>query len=371
MIYLDNAATTKPSPEVIADIEYCLSKLWGNPSSAHTFGYKSKLLIEESREKIAETINANPSDIIFTSGGTEANNLVMSNFKNRKRYISSIEHHSILNNKYSINDCTKIAVDNFGIITSKDLEKYLSKNTSNLKPFVSIMMTNNEIGTVQDVKKLAAITHKYGGIFHTDAVAAYSHQHIDVKDSDVDLMTVSGHKWGVPKGVGFLYKKSSINMTPLLVGGHQEKDMRAGTENVAYIYAMANQAQRLHKTQSYVKNLIFSETRNKLLEKIKDIPGFAINSNLLVTQPNILNFMIEGIDAQQLIALLDERGFCVSAGSACSSGDNFPSHVLLAIGKTTEQARSSLRVSLSFDTKMSDLSLFAQALKRCVQCLKY
>lgn len=362
MVYLDNAATTKPAAKVIDDVKECMEKFWGNPSSPHEIGHKAKIILEESREKIAATINADPDQIIFTSGGTEANNIVLQGMGTRYIYVSSIEHYSVLNK----NICSAIIpVNNAGIVASNYLNKILNENE-----LVSIMMTNNEIGTVQNIKGLAAVTHKHKSLFHTDAVAAYGHQIIDVKDLNIDFMTVSGHKWGVPKGVGFLYIKDKEDLFfPLEYGGHQEFTLRPGTENVAYIYAMANRAKELYDSKSYTYNLIFSDMRTRLIEELQYIKGFNMNSPVK-GQPNILNFRIDGIDSQQLIAMLDDRGFCVSAGSACTSGSAAPSHVLRAIGLTKEQAKSSVRVSFDFDTKLHDLILFAEAVKRCVSALR-
>lgn len=362
MVYLDNAATTKPAAKVIDDVKECMEKFWGNPSSPHKIGHKAKMILEESREKIAATINAKPKQIIFTSGGTEANNIVLRGMP-INIYVSSIEHHSVLNDHiFSM----EIPVNNSGIIKPKYLNKILDDSE-----LVSIMMTNNELGTVQNIKKLVAVTHEHKGLFHTDAVAAYGHQMIDVKDLDVDFMSVSGHKWGAPKGVGFLYAKNKSHLLDRLeYGGQQEFGLRPGTENVAYIYAMANRAKELCDSKSYTYNLIFSDMRTRLIEELQYINGFNMNSPVK-GQPNILNFRIDGIDSQQLIAMLDERGFCVSAGSACTSGLATPSHVLRAIGLTEEQAKSSIRVSFDFDTKLHDLILFAEAVKRCVSALRY
>lgn len=362
MIYLDSAATTKPAVKVIDEVKECMTNIWGNPSSPHVIGRRAKMILEESREKIAATINADPDQIIFTSGGTEANNIVLQGI-GRYIYVSSIEHHSILNEDIC---STKIPVNKSGIVISKFLEETLDNDG-----LVSIMMTNNEIGTVQNIKELAEITHEHKGLFHTDAVAAYGHQLIDVKYLDIDFMTVSGHKWGAPKGVGFLYvKKKEDLFFPLEYGGKQEFRLRPGTENAAYIYAMANRAKELYDSKSYAYNWVFSDMRTRLIEELQYVNGFNMNSPVK-GQPNILNFRIDGIDSQQLIAMLDERGFCVSAGSACTSGLATPSHVLRAIGLTEEQAKSSIRVSFDFDTKLHDLILFAEAVKRCVSALRY
>lgn len=375
MIYLDNAATTKPTGRVIHDMEQCMKMYmcWGNPSSAHGYGHKARMIVEESREKIAKTINAEPEEIIFTSGGTEANNLAIQGTLSRYAGInhfvtSAIEHPSVKelagrNNIYCI-----LPVDENGIVSQLSLlNAIVHKGCS--YPLASIMMTNNEIGTIQDIKKLTSIVHGYSGIFHTDAVQAYGHVPIDVKELGIDLMSVSAHKWNGPKGVGFLYKKKDLEINPLLYGGHQENGMRAGTENVPAIYAMAKQAEFIYENElwnnhAYLKSFLTIALKNA----IRDVK---INSaSDAFSQPNIISITIPGVNAQQLIALLSLREIYVSAGSACSSGDEKPSHVLKAIGLSDDEANSTIRVSLGYFTTEGDLQIFVKELKNCVDVLK-
>lgn len=375
MIYLDNAATTKPTDRVIHDMERCMKMYmcWGNPSSAHGLGHKGRTIVEKSREVIAKTINAEPEEIIFTSGGTEANNLAiqgtLSRYASINHFITSaIEHPSVKelagrNNIYRI-----LPVDENGIVSQLSLlNAIVHKGCS--YPLVSIMMTNNEIGTIQDIKSLSSIVHTYGGIFHTDAVQAYGHIPIDVKELGIDLMSVSAHKWNGPKGVGFLYKKKDLEINPLLYGGHQENGMRAGTENVPAIYAMARRAEYIYENElwnnhAFLKSFLTTTLKNTIHNvKINSAPD-------AFSQPNIISITIPGVNAQQLIALLSLREIYVSAGSACSSGDEKPSHVLKAIGLSDDEANSTIRVSLGYFTTQGDLQIFVKELKNCVDILK-
>lgn len=367
MIYFDNAATTQVSKEVINDIISGLTRFWGNPSSPYETGRQCKNVIEHAREQIASTINASPEEIIFTSGGTEANNMVIYGACKPHLFTPATEHHSVLKSFYhkELLSLEYIPVDRNGVI---DLEQYKSLSFSN--HLVSVAMVNNETGTIQDIKKLAEIAHNGGGLFHTDAVQAYSHQLIDVKDLDIDFMSVSGHKWGCPKGIGFLYIKKGMQLSPLICGGSQESNLRAGTENTAYIYAMGKQAKRVIKNQP-VDECFFAELRNYFVYLLNNASFEAkINCDLNCTQPNILNFRIEGIDAQQLVSLLDEREVCVGTGSACSSGENKPSHVLKAIGLSDEEAESSIRISFAHCNTKEELFHFITRLERCVQILQ-
>ena len=375
MIYLDNAATTKPTSKVTDDMELCMKMYmcWGNPSSAHGLGHKARMIIEESRERIAKTINAEPEEIIFTSGGTEANNLaiqgILSQHKNINHFIiSAIEHPSIKelagkNNVYHI-----LPVDGGGMVSQLSLLNAIT-NKGFSYPLTSVMMTNNEIGTTQDIKTLASIVHYYDGIFHTDAVQAYGHIPIDVKELGIDLMSVSAHKWNGPKGVGFLYKKKDLEINPLLYGGHQENGMRAGTENVPAIYAMAKQAELIYENKLWnnharLKSFLTIALKNTIRDvKINSAPD-------AFSQPNIISITIPGVNAQQLIALLSLKEIYVSAGSACSSGDENPSHVLKAIGLSDDEANSTIRVSLGYFTTQGDLQIFVKELKNCVDILK-
>ena len=375
MIYLDNAATTKPTGRVIHDMERCMKMYmcWGNPSSAHGHGHKARIIVEESREKIAKTINAEPEEIIFTSGGTEANNLAIQGTLSRYAGInhfvtSAIEHPSVKelagrNNIYRI-----LPVDENGIVSQLNLLNAIAHKGCSY-PLASIMMTNNEIGTIQDIKSLSSIVHTYGGIFHTDAVQAYGHVPIDVKELGIDLMSVSAHKWNGPKGVGFLYKKKDLEINPLLYGGHQENGMRAGTENVPAIYAMAKQAELIYENELWnnhacLKSFLTITLKNTIHNvKINSAPD-------AFSQPNIISITIPGVNAQQLIALLSLREIYVSAGSACSSGDEKPSHVLKAIGLSDDEANSTIRVSLGYFTTQGDLQIFVKELKNCVDILK-
>ena len=371
MIYLDNAATTQPTEQVINDMQWCMEELWSNPSSAYSFSHKAKMLLEGSRKKIANTINAAPEEIVFTSGGTEANNIAIMGplSKYTEHFItSSIEHPSVLSIGCAAgNRGYFLPVDKNGRVSILSLVKKIVADDF-YYPLVSIMMTNNEIGVIQDIKDLATITHNYGGIFHTDAVQAYGHIPIDVKKLDVDLMSVSAHKWGGPKGAGFLYIKKGVRINNVVFGGHQEFGIRPGTENLPAIYAMANQAELICKNESINK---YKDLKGFLTTAVKnEIKSAHINCDSSFAQSNIVSITIPEIKAQQLIALLSERGIYVSAGAACNSGEQKPSHVLKAIGLSDDEAECTIRVSFGDSTSIDMLKEFINQLKNCIEFLK-
>ena len=358
MIYFDNAATTKPTKEVIADVTWCLENVWGNPSSIHTFGIEAKRLLEQSREKVANFIGAEPEEIIFTSSGSESNNLAIKGFMEINSLYdciisTEIEHPSVYNTcKYlsevyrleytPINNNGKVDVDKFRKLISLLSDKYFC--------FVSIMMANNELGTINNIKEIAKIVHRYNGRLHVDATQVIGQVPVNVKDLDCDLLTFSGHKLNTPKGVGVLYKKKGIRLSPIIHGGHQEEGLIAGTENIPYIYALGNQAERLSK-----KEYSNGSLRDYLFDRIYELCyelNIVIkpNGSFIDRLPNLLSLTFEGINAETLITLLDMKEVCISAGSACSSGQKEPSRILKAIGLTDEEAFSTVRISIGEDT---------------------
>lgn len=390
ILYFDNAATTKPDKEVIHDIAYYSSYYWGNPSSIHVYGENIKNLIEESRNKVAKFIDAEPNDIIFTSGGTESNNYAINsffndNFHNKVVITSKLEHPSVykcyryiccLNNNHS-KEIQYVKNDRFGRIDLHDLKRLLDQfSKDGYDILVSIMFTNNEIGTYQDVKKISDLVHEYNNaIFHTDAVQAFGHTPINVKYLGIDLMSVSAHKFGGPKGVGFLYYNSKkMNLNPVLYGGNQEWGLRSGTENTAAIIAMANHIEHLDVSMTINVDEYHKREwlRRELIIRCNEI-GQEISFNgpnsFRFVQYNILSVTLPGINASDLILLLSNRGVCVSAGSACSSGKNTPSRVLKAIGLSDNEALSTIRISTN-NNKFEEYELLVKKIIECIQIYK-
>lgn len=382
MIYFDTAATTKVSDEVIFDIVDSLKNDWANPSSPYEEGLAVKRKVEHARKQIADYINADPEEIIFTGSGSEANNLAIKGFMaantDYECIISSkLEHPSIYNvcESYKSNYWYKVLYcDNdlvSGYINPDKFQRTLSIESEFYHCFVSIMMANNEIGIINPIKQLATHTHKYLGVFHTDATQAFGKIPIDVKDLGIDLMSVSLHKVGLPKGIGFLYKKKGIQLSPIVHGGHQEMDYRAGTENTAYIIAAGKQIERLKQ-----KGFQNSRIKDYLLAEINGVCydlNVTLRYNELVTKeflPNIMSIVFKGINAESLITLLNLNGVCVSAGSACSSGEKEPSRVLKEIGLKDEYAFSTLRISISEDTTKQECDEFVKVLKKCIASLQ-
>ena len=384
MIYLDNAATTKVAPKVIDDITEALH-WYGNPSSAHEMGYKARQIVEDARKKIAESINAEPEEIIFTSGGSEANNMALKGIVEMYGIDSILttetEHPSILNTvEYltfgssfdMVDDKTCIPVDSTGRIDLKAFNDVLEKRHrcycgANL---IAVSMVNNEIGTIQPIKEIVEILHNYTGFIHVDAVQAFPHMKIDVKELGIDTMAVSGHKFGCPKGIGFLYKRKGLDLEPLIHGGHQENGLRAGTENLPYIYAMGNQVERIVYDG---KKAVIAEALWKTLE---NLCATHCKLQLNGTQDfynridRILNITFKKINADVLITLLSDRGICVSAGAACCSGEKTPSKVLKAIGLSDEDAFSTIRISWENNIEYEFLIRFAHILADCLNmCL--
>ena len=336
MIYLDNSAT---SPVCEAAKQAIIAHLddFGNPSSAHELGRQSRILIEDARTRIAKCINANPEDIYFTSGGSEANTLAL----NGRHYSASskFEHHSVKAN------WPKISVTKDGFIKAHKLNNTISEWWENPFDTMSCMYVNNEIGTIQPVKELATIAHRYGILFHTDAVQAMPYIHIDVKDLGCDMLSASGHKFGALKGSGFLYANARSIVRPLINGGHQESSVRPGTENILGIISMAaaleDTVEHMDERNEYIKGL-----RDKMLDMLLPIPGATLNGSLENRIPGNINVRFSGVSGAKLVALCSLYGIYISAGSACNEGIPEPSHVLKAIGLSDEEALSSVRITI-------------------------
>ncbi|MDD4211606.1 MAG: cysteine desulfurase NifS [Clostridia bacterium] len=353
MIYLDNAGTTKVSKNVIKAMLPYFDDVYGNASSLHTMGQIAKEALDKAREDVAKSINAEPNEIYFTSGGSESDNwaimsVALNGLKKGKKHIitSSFEHHAVLDTLNKLEkqgfEITYLPVYKNGIIKIEDLKNAIKEDTC----LVSIMMANNEIGTIQPIKEIGTTCREKGIFFHTDAVQAVGHINVDVKEMNVDLLSISGHKFHGPKGVGVLYAKKGIPLQNLIEGGSQENGKRAGTENIASIVglsvALKEAVNEMNKIAKREKTL-----RDKLFEELKKIPHSVINGDKEQRLPNNFNMSFEGIEGESLLLLLNDYGICVSSGSACTSKSLHPSHVLLAIGLPHEIAHGSLRLTLS------------------------
>ena len=377
-VYLDNAATTKPYTEVMDAVYNCLRDSWGNPSSLYQIGFDAKELIQDAREKIARTLGCLPEEIYFTSGGSESDNwalkMIAHEYQVYGRHIitSTIEHKAILKSCRWLQkqgfDISYVEPDERGYINPKDIQELLRDDTI----LVSIMTANNEIGTIQPIKEIGDICKEHGVLFHTDAVQAYGHIRMNVNNLGVQLLSASGHKFGGPKGVGFLYVKNGVDLIPYIHGGGQERMVRAGTENVPGIVGMGIAADRsdmmitLHDNDLYIEGL-----RDHFIERIiHEISGVKLNGSLINRLPNNVNFTFEGVGAQSAVQLLSDMGVYCSAGSACNNGDPSPSHVLTAIGLTKDEAQSSLRFSLGVDTTKEDVDYAIDMIKLVVDMLR-
>ena len=363
-IFLDNCATTPLSPAAKQAIIDNLDE-FGNPSSVHTLGRRTRIKVEEAREKIANIINADLGEIIFTSGATESNNWALSQDWYDYKFISNIEHPSIFNR---LSTWDNIQADKDGIVRDASRSPY-----SNRFDFLtSIMMVNNELGTINPIKELCATVHKNDGKFHCDLTQAIPHMRVDIKDLAVDTASFSAHKFNGPKGVGVLFERQGYGIDPLILGGKQEWDKRAGTENVLGIIAMAAALEDtvLHMDETNEKITYLSTL---LEENILNITG--VYDNVLAQKssriPGVFNLRIEGCRGSDLVALASEYGICISAGSACHSGDPKPSYVLKAIGLTDEQALSSVRISLGRFNGEQDIKYFCEMFPKIIKQLRF
>ena len=348
MTYMDNAATT---PLCDAAKKAIIEHLddYGNPSSQYELGRKSRVLIEDARERIAKCINAETDQIYFTSGGSEANTWAL---HNSDALATNIEHHSI-----DTNACFFVRSD--GII---DPQSY---KWAWLNDLVSCMYVNNEIGTIQPVKDIAQIVHDKGKWFHTDAVQAIPHLSIDVKDLNCDMLSASGHKFGAPKGIGFLYVKDFNGLCRLIYGGKQERGLRGGTENILGIISMAaaleDTVTHMEERNEYVKNL-----RDEMLDRLLQVEGAHLNGSLENRVVSNINIRFDGVSGSRLVTLCDLYGICISAGSACNEGNAEPSHVLKAIGLSDEEALSSIRITLGHTNTMQEIEYASNVITKLV-----
>ena len=384
MLYLDNAATTPVLPEVRDVMLNYIADNYGNPSSIYKIGRMNKIALEEARKIVAETIGSASDEVFFTSGGTESDNWVLesaltgsqvhdttggSSGKKGHIIVSSIEHPAIMNKCRQLEKrgykVTYVKVHPNGIINMNDLVSHIQCDTR----LISVMLVNNEIGTIQPVKGVCNIAAEYGIPVHTDAVAAYGHIPVNVNELGVDYMSVSAHKIGGAKGVGFLYARSG-NISPLICGGGQERGMRSGTENVAGIIGLATAARI---SQNRLKQRIQEEmsTRNYITNRIlREVKGSALNGDYKYRISGNMNFRFDGINGGELVIMLDKDGICVSAGSACASGSIDPSHVLLATGVPKDIAKSSIRMTIGEDITKEEADYAVDELKAVVERLR-
>ncbi len=376
MIYADNAATTKMSKTAIDTMISVMNEDWGNPSSLYSHGQKAKEVLEEARKKVASVIGAEPREIYFTSGGSEADNQAIISAagigkKKGKMHIisSAFEHHAVLHTLEKLEkegfEVTLLDVHSNGLIVPEELEAAIREDTC----LVTIMTANNEIGTIQPIRELGAICRKHGVIFHTDAVQGMGHIPINVVSDNIDMLSASAHKFHGPKGVGFLYVKKTVRLDPRIEGGAQERGKRAGTENVPGIAAAADALiEAVSRIPEYTA--VLTKKRDRLIEGLREIPHSALNGDEKKRLPGNVNFCFEGIEGESLLLLLDDKGIQASSGSACTSGSLDPSHVLLAIGRVHDVAHGSLRLSIDEDISDDDIEYMISSVKEIVEYLR-
>ena len=375
-VYADNAATTRVSNAVVSAMLPYFTEQYGNPSSTYPLGQDASAALIRSRETIAACLGCLPSELTFTSGGSEADNQILRSAAawgkahGRTHLIASaIEHHAVLN---ALDDLkaqdftvTLLPVSPEGVVDPADLKSALTPETC----LVSVMLANNETGALQPIRQLAELAHAAGALFHTDAVQAVGHIPISLKDSHVDFLSASAHKFHGPKGNGFLFAKRGFELKSLIFGGAQERGKRAGTENVPGIVGMATALQEACG-QLAANTRRMEEARNALQEKLSAMPGTKVHAGTLLRLPGHLNMAFEGVSAEALLPVLGMAGICVSSGSACASGSPDPSHVLLAMGCSPDEARSSIRFSLGDDITPEQVEYVAETVIREVNRLR-
>ena len=375
-IYADHAATTAMSEAAIDAMTRCMREEYGNPSSLYRIGQQAKETLEQAREEVASVINAQPREIYFTSGGSEADNQAIRSAafagkKKGKTHIisSAFEHHAVLHTLNSLKlegfDVTLLPVHENGIVLPEEVEAAIRPDTC----LVTIMYANNEIGTIQPIREIGAVCRAHQVLFHTDAVQAVGPLAIDVQAENIDYLSASSHKFHGPKGVGFLYARKGVPLTPLIDGGAQERGRRAGTENVPGIAGMAA-ALKETVAERESENARLTVLRDRLIDGLSEIPHSALNGDAEKRLPGNVNFCFEGIEGESLLLLLDEKGISASSGSACTSGSLDPSHVLLAIGRIHDVAHGSLRLTLGRENTPEDVEYIISAVKDVVTYLR-
>lgn len=375
-IYADNAATTKQSKAVTEKMVQVADKYYGNPSSLHTVGQKAKEELDKARASIAKNLGCEPREIYFTSGGSEADNqaiisAALAGEKKGKKHIIStaFEHHAVLHTlkkleKYGF-EVQLLDVGNVGTVTAEQVEAAIRPDTC----LVTVMYANNEIGSIMPIKQIGAVCRAKGVLFHTDAVQAAGHLPINVKEQNIDMLSLSAHKFHGPKGTGVLYARTGVVLNNIIEGGAQERGKRAGTENLPAIAGMAVALDDAcaHMSENAAK---VTAMRDKLIEGLSKIPHSALNGDPVKRLPGNVSFCFEGVEGESLLLLLDQKGISASSGSACTSGSLDPSHVLLAIGRPHEVAHGSLRLSISEENTMEQMDYMLKEIPFVVDYLR-
>ena len=376
MIYADHAATTKISETAKLAMLSAMEEDWYNPSSLYTPGQQASGTLMDARVRIARCIGCLPKEIYFTSGGSEADNQAILSAaaigkRQGKMHIIStaFEHHAVLHTLKKLEkegfEITLLDVGEKGIVSPAQVEKAIRPDTA----LVTVMYANNEIGTIQPICEIGAVCRQNGVLFHTDAVQAAGHLPINVKDDQIDMLSLSAHKFNGPKGIGVLYAKTGVFLTNLIEGGGQERGKRAGTENLPAIVGMAAALEEALALQN--ERLVYvTQLRNQLIAGLKNIPDAILNGDEKSRLPGNVNFCFKGTEAEGLLLLLDNKGICASSGSACTSGFLDPSHVLLEIGRDPETARGSLRLTLDYENTKEEVEMIIQAVAETVKILR-
>lgn len=375
-IYADNAATTKMSKTARDAMINCMDEYYGNPSSLYTIGQLAAARLSAARETVAACINASPKEIYFTSGGSEADNqaiISVAEFgrkKNKKHIVSTaFEHHAVLHTLMKLErqgfEVTYLDVHENGVVTADEVNAAIREDTI----LVTIMYANNEIGTIQPIKEIGAVCRERGVWFHTDAVQAAGHINIDVAGQNIDMLSISAHKFHGPKGIGALYARKGVPLTNIIEGGAQEKGKRAGTENLPAIVSMAAALKEACGNIETNAEKI-TALREKLIEGLKKIPHSRLNGDRYIRLPGTVNFCFEGIEGESLLLLLDAKGISASSGSACTSGSLDPSHVLLSLGLPHEVAHGSLRLSINEFNTDEEMEYIIKSVSEVVEYLR-
>ena len=375
-IYVDNAATTKTSRTAIEAMLPYFDKIYGNPSSLHSVGQAAADALRKAREEAAEVLGCEPNEITFTSGGSEADNQALVSAaaigarKGKKHIISTaFEHHAILHTLKKLEkegfEVTLLDVHENGMVSAQQVADAIREDTC----LVSVMYANNEIGSIQPIAEIGAVCKEKGVIFHTDAVQAVGHVHINVKEENIDMLSLSAHKFHGPKGVGLLYARKGVRLTNIIEGGAQERGKRAGTENIPGIVGMVAALKEANANIDANAEKV-SALRDRLIEGLEKIPHSALNGDRTKRLPGNVSFCFEGIEGESLLLLLDAKGICASSGSACTSGSLDPSHVLLAIGHPHEVAHGSLRLTLSEENTQEEVDYIIEETTKVVKYLR-
>lgn len=375
-IYVDNAATTKTSRTAIEAMLPYMDKIYGNPSSLHSVGQAAADALRKAREEVAEVLGCEPNEITFTSGGSEADNQALVSAaaigarKGKKHIISTaFEHHAILHTLKKLEkegfEVTLLNVHENGMVSAQQVADAIREDTC----LVSVMYANNEIGSIQPIAEIGAVCKEKGVIFHTDAVQAVGHVHINVKEENIDMLSLSAHKFHGPKGVGLLYARKGVRLTNIIEGGAQERGKRAGTENIPGIVGMVAALKEANANIDANAEKV-SALRDRLIEGLEKIPHSALNGDRTKRLPGNVSFCFEGIEGESLLLLLDAKGICASSGSACTSGSLDPSHVLLAIGRPHEVAHGSLRLTLSEENTQEEVDYIIEETTKVVKYLR-